>query len=71
MNRSELEKYINKTVEIELFDGEQVKGELHKTGEKQFVNNDNLYIPKNYYFCVESPLLVFRSSHVRRINNEI
>lgn len=70
MKRSELEKYINKKVEIELLDGEQVKGELHKTGEKQFVNNDNLYIPRNYYFCIEPQSFLFRSSHVRKVKSK-
>ena len=35
MKRSELEKYINKKVEIEIFDGTVIKGELHKNRRRK------------------------------------
>ena len=50
MKRSELEKYLGKVVTIKLFDNDVIKGELHKTGEEQFRNDPNLYIPQKCYF---------------------
>ena len=46
MKRSELEKYLGQKVEIKLFDGDILKGVLHKTGEEQFKDNLNLYLPQ-------------------------
>lgn len=40
---------------------------LHKTGEEQFKNDPNLYLPKRLYFCVNPQSCLFRSSHVRKI----
>ena len=70
MNKEEIEKYLGKYVEIKLFDGTIHKGEFHKTGEKEYKNNPNLYLPKNYYF-VDKPhdYCVFRSSHIRKIKH--
>lgn len=70
MTRKEIEKYLGKKVEIKLFDGTIVKGEFHKTREKEYENDPNLYIPKNYYF-VDKPHnnLIFRSSHIRKIRD--
>ena len=67
MKRSELEKYLDKKVEIEIFDGTVIKGELHKTGEEKFKDNPNLYIPRNYYFCTEPQSCLFRSSHIIKL----
>lgn len=73
MKKSELEKYLNKKVEIELEDGSILKGELHKTGEKQLIDNPGLYYKPNYYFCLETQSylinsnIVFRSSYVKRL----
>lgn len=76
MNRETFEKYLGKKVRIDLsdgFDGEIVQGFLHKTGEKRFENNPNLYIPKNYYFLVETEnsketcSCLFKMSHVKKI----
>lgn len=44
MKREKLEQYLGKKVKITLFDGEVIKGELHKTGEEQFKNDPDLYI---------------------------
>ena len=49
MKRSDLEKHLGKVVTITLFDNEIITGELHKSGEEQFKNNPNLYIPQNLY----------------------
>ena len=70
MKKSELEKYINKKVEIEIFDGTVIKGELHKTGEEKFKDNPNLYIPRNYYFCTEPQSCLFRSSHIIKLEED-
>ena len=69
--RNELEKYLGKHVEIILFDRTLIKGILHKTGQEEFKNDPNLYIPQNRYFCVEEESIVktlFRVSHVRCLN---
>lgn len=71
MKRSELEKYLGKTVELTIF-GETLRGILHKTGEEQFKNNYNLYLPKKYYFvCDEYGIpcgnCIFRCSHVGKL----
>lgn len=47
INREIVESYLGKKVEVKLFDGEVIVGELHKTGEEAYKNNPNLYIPKN------------------------
>lgn len=70
MKREELEKYIGKQVKITLFDNETITGELHKTGEEQFKNDANLYIPKNYYFVIYPHSCLFRCSHVKKIQLE-
>ena len=57
MTRAKLEKYIGKRVEAALFDGDVVRGFLHRTGEERFKNDLNLYLPKNYKKCAKSLLL--------------
>lgn len=52
MKRSELEKYLGKTVKVTLFNGDAYTGELHKTGGEQFRNYSNLYLPYEYYFLI-------------------
>lgn len=71
MKRSELEKYLGKTVEVTIF-GKTLRGILHKTGEEKFKNNYNLYLPKKYYFvCDEYGIpcgnCIFRFSHVGKL----
>lgn len=72
MKHSELEKFLGKTVEITIFDGDTYSGILHKTGEEQFKNNCNLYLPKKYYFVVDDCGIlcgncIFRCSHVGKL----
>lgn len=76
MKRTELELYLGKTVEITLFDGDVIKGELHKTREDAFRDNPNLYIPLNRYFLVSKGIggfcgyeasCLFRCSHVKKL----
>ena len=67
MKRSELEKYLGKTVEIIMFDDEKIMGELNKTGEPQFKDNANLYYPHNYYFLINPQSFLFKCSHVKRV----
>lgn len=73
INREIVEKYLGKKVEIKLFDGEIVVGELHKTGEERYKGNDRLYIPRKYYFVelYGKYSCLFRSSHIRRIKEVI
>ncbi len=71
MKRSELEKYLGKTVEVTIF-GETLRGILHKTGEEKFKNNYNLYLPKKYYFVSDEYGIpcgncIFRCSHVSKL----
>lgn len=68
MKREELEKCLGQKVKITLFDGEVCEGELHKTGEAQFKDNPNLYIPEKRYFCINPQSCLFRSSHVIKVN---
>lgn len=73
MNRQDFEKYLGKSVEIKLFDGEVVKGYLQKTGEEKFKNDPNLFYKKGFYFVTGSEKskicisCLFRVSHVGRI----
>ncbi len=70
MTRTELEKYLGKNVKITLFDGDVIIGQLHKTGEGNFKNNPNLYIPRNRYFCILDTggiSCVFRVSHIKSL----
>lgn len=67
MNRKDFEKFLGKKVQIKIFNGKIIKGELHKTGEEQFKNEPNLYIPRNLYFLINPQSFLFRVSHVRKI----
>lgn len=71
MKREQLEKYLRKKVKVRLFDDDEIEGYLRKTGEEDFKNIPNLYIPQNYYFMAndESDCIsyLFRSSHVKKI----
>lgn len=67
MKRENLEKFLNKKVEIVLCTEDIVQGELHKTRDEQFKDNPNLYLPKNFYFCTEPQSYLFRTSHVKYI----
>lgn len=68
MKRSELEKYLGQEVEIKLFNGDILKGVLHKTGEEMFKDNLSLYLPQKRYFMTDDvgayASCMFRSSHV-------
>lgn len=72
MNRKELEENIGRNVKIRLFDGKIIKGYLRKTGEEDYRNNPNLYIPKNFYFLTdgksnECRTCLFKVSHIRTL----
>lgn len=72
MTRERLEKHLGERVKVKLFDGDIFEGYLRKTGESDFKNNPNLYIPKNYYFLTDGDLncisVLFKVSHVVKIN---
>lgn len=68
MKREKLEEYLGKSVEITMFDGEAIKGELHKTKEERFKNEPNLYIPFNCYFLIKPQSFLFKCSHVKKVN---
>lgn len=72
MNREQFEKYLNEKVKIKLFNGDVFEGYLRKTGEDDFKNNPNLYIPKNRYFLTDDSLncisCLFRVSHVVKVS---
>lgn len=72
MKRSELEKHLGKQVEITIFDGDVVKGELHKTGEETFKHESDFLHPRNYYFVIDNQnkpagRIVFSCSHVKKL----
>ncbi len=71
MKRSDFEKYLGKKVQITLFDNEIIQGELHKTGEEQFKNEPNLYLPQKRYFLINPQSCLFRCSHVKKLKREI
>lgn len=69
MTRKEFEdKYLNKLVEVKLFDDDIFKGRLYSTNDYMKVTNrlDN----KNYYFVAEDireNKVRFRKSHIKKI----
>lgn len=70
MTRNQLEQNLGRIVRIRLFDGEVIEGRLRKTGEKDFENDPNLYIPKNLYFLTDSETNIcrtclFKVSHIQ------
>ena len=70
MTRQQLERNLGREVKIRLFDGTEIIGVLRKTGESDFKNDPNLYLPHNYYFVTEKGTNVcksclFRVSHIR------
>lgn len=70
MTREQLEKNLGREVEVRLFDGTEITGVLRKTGETDFKNDPNLYLPQNYYFLTEKGTNVcksclFRVSHIQ------
>lgn len=69
MTRSQLEENLCRNVKIRLFDGEVIEGRLRKTGEKDFKNDPNLYIPKNLYFLTDESntcrTSLFKVSHIQ------
>ena len=67
MKRSDLEQYLGKVVTIKLFDNDVITGELHKTGEEQFRNDPNLYIPQKCYFLINPLSCLFKCSHVKKL----
>ena len=73
MKIEQLEKYLKEKVKIILFDGDEIEGILRKTGDDDFKDNPNLYIPQNYYFLVDDNLncisCLFRVSHIVKISN--
>lgn len=70
MKKDELERLIGRVVTIILLDGDEITGELHKTGEELFKNNASLYIPRKRYTLIKQDgnnTCVFRSSHVKKL----
>lgn len=73
MKRSELEKYLGKSVRITLFDGSIAEGYLYKTGDEKFKDNPNLYLKQKRYFTTDTESsrdcnsCVFRCSHVKKL----
>lgn len=67
MKKEKVEGFLGQKVIVTLFDGTNLVGELHKTGEKIFKNNPNLYIPRNYYTLINPQSCIFRSSHIKKM----
>ena len=68
MRRDKVEELIGRQVIVTLFDKTTIVGELHKTGEEQFKDDPNLYIPNDLYFLINPQSFLFRSSHIKRMN---
>lgn len=69
MTRNKLEKCLGQHVSIIFFDGTRILGILHKTGEEEFKDEANLFIPQNYYFCTDKnnnlvENCIFKCSHI-------
>lgn len=73
MKRNILESFLRHKVKITLFDGDMYIGFLYKTGSEKFVDEPNLFIPKNYYVLLDENdncvSCIFRTSHVKNIKN--
>lgn len=73
VRKKDLDTYLDQEVCITLFDGSVLTGYLMKTGDELVRQNPNLYLPKNYYFLVEtlgdnvSKGGLFRCSHIRKL----
>ncbi len=69
MTRIQLEENLRRNVKIRLFDGEVIEGRLRKTGEDDFKNDPNLYIPQNMYFLTDElntcRTCLFKVSHIQ------
>ena len=69
MTRNEFEeKYLNKMVEVVLFDNDTFKGYLYSTNE--YMNKTKLLDIKNYYFAgndIRDNGVRFRKSHIKKI----
>ena len=69
MTRDEFEKkYLNKSVEVKLFDDDTFKGYLYSTND--LMKQINLLDMKNYYFVgndIRDNTVRFRKSHIKKI----
>lgn len=69
MTRNEFEQtYLNKMVEVVLFDNDTFKGYLYSTND--YINKTKLLDVKNYYFVgndIRENSLRFRKSHIKKI----
>lgn len=69
MSRNEFEqKYLNKMVEVVLFDNDTFKGYLYSTND--YMNKTKLLDVKNYYFVsndIRENVVRFRKSHIKSI----
>lgn len=69
MKRNEFEKkYLNKMVEVVLFDNDTFKGYLYSTNN--YINKTKLLDAKNYYFVgndIRDHGVRFRKSHIKKI----
>ena len=69
MTRNEFEnKYLNKLVEVKLFDNDIFKGYLYSTND--YMKKTNRLDNKNYYFIgnnIRDNCVRFRKSHIKKI----
>lgn len=69
MTRTEFEnKYLNKLVEVKLFDNDIFKGYLYSTND--YMKQTNRLDNKNYYFVgndIRENSVRFRKSHIKKI----
>lgn len=69
MTRSDFEnKYLNKLVEVVLFDNDTFKGYLYSTND--YMKTTNRLDNKNYYFIgsdIRENNVRFRKSHIKKI----
>lgn len=67
LTKGKLEGYLGEKVKITLYDGDSIIGEFHKCGEERFKDDDNLRYNDGYYFLINPQSVLFRRSHVKKV----
>ena len=71
--KKQINKYLDKEVEIEIIDGTILNGTLHKSGDRLF-KKEGLIIPKNYYFVSNrleiNDRCIFMLKHIRNVKRK-
>lgn len=66
MKKDKIDSLLGRQVIVTLFDGTEMIGELHRTGEERFKKNLSLYLPNDYYVLINPHSCLFKSSHITK-----